>query len=188
MSTDGNVYRCLVRFLKLLALLPCLLSCKGASTGRESSGRLPSFIGRAALGLPPPCAVRLANVDFEACNLDPGPNPLCFHFAVRVAPDDKRRGCVPGYARFVILGSRINQTDELAVTTRLVSRDAASVVVELRLQSVVAGSQGFFTGTVGSIVGTMSTTSQGAGRFDLGSALLPSAIDVRTAERTDVIY
>ncbi|HEU5074020.1 MAG TPA: hypothetical protein VFU02_07600 [Polyangiaceae bacterium] len=105
---------------------------------------------------------------------------------MRIASDDRGRGCVPGRAQLVILGSRRYQTDELVVTTSLVSGDVGSAVIELRLQSMV-GSQGFFTGAVGAVVGEIHTNGRGVERFDLGPALLPSALNVRTAKPTDVM-
>ena len=192
-AESGNPSACLMaycflmRLLVILASLPWVSSCRDAPRHRESPGQPPSSTASVASERPAPCSLHLADSDFEACNLDISSNPLCFHFAVRRGSHDGRRGCVPGRARLVIESSRRNQTDELVVTTSLVSRDPSSALVELRLESMV-GSQGFFAGAAGAVVGTIHTTARGAERFDLGSALLPSALNVRTAEQTDIIY
>ncbi|HYQ05245.1 MAG TPA: hypothetical protein VER96_41505 [Polyangiaceae bacterium] len=171
--------------LVCLSLTATLSSLSGCAR-RESPAPLPSSTAPAASAEPPPCPLRISTTDFEACNLDRSRDPLCFHFALWVGGG--RRGiCLPGRATLAVLGSRRYQTDELVVTLTPVSGDAGSPVIELRLQSM-RGSQGFFKGPLGSVVGEIHMNARRPDHFNLGPGLLPSQLNVRTAEWTDVTF
>lgn len=170
-------------------LVATIFSSTSGCSRRESSRLLPASASASASASAPPCPVRLANVTFEACNLDPKvtSGPDCFYFFVLVRPRDERSACVPGRVKLAILGSARYQTDELVATTSLVSGDKRSAVVELRLESMI-GSQGFFEAPPPALVGRIYTSAAGAERFELGPALLPSALNDRTARVTDILF
>jgi hypothetical protein len=149
----------------------------------ESVDQLPSSQAPIAPVGPPPCPIRIPNEAFDACTLDPHSPPLCFHFQVYA----RAGGCVPGRATLAIISSARYQTDELTVATNFASGDGDVAAVELRLERM-GGSQGFFKGPTGALVGTIHRNAAGVPYFELGPELLPSVLSVRTAQRTDVMY
>jgi len=178
--------RAAVQGMVSLAMCTLFSSTLGCSR-RESPRVLSSSTAPVASASPSSCPVRLKDVTFEACNLDEASPPLCFYLFVLVRPRAELGACVPGRVKLAILGSARYQTDEIVASTSLVSGDTRSSVVELRLESM-SGSQGFFKGLPGALVGKIHTGPAGAGHFELGPGLLSSTLNVRNAAVSDVSY
>jgi hypothetical protein len=128
--------------------------------------------------------VLLPDLTFQACNPHPRftSRPDCFDFDLQASPPDipDASPCVPGRVKFTVAGPT-DRADELVATTKVGSTDTTSTIIELRLERVIGSMNGLFKATPGAQLGTIHTSAGLADHFDLGPALLPSEIGVRTA-------